>query len=74
MGVVLLKRLSDAVRDKDTIYGVIKGWGVNQDGKTNGITAPNGQAQMELEKAVYKKFDINPTDITLVEAHGTVLN
>ena len=71
VGVVLLKRLSDAVRDQDTIYGVIKGWGVNQDGKTNGITAPNGQAQMELEKSVYQKFDINPAQITLVEAHGT---
>ncbi|WP_281285985.1 PfaD family polyunsaturated fatty acid/polyketide biosynthesis protein [Melghirimyces algeriensis] len=71
VGVVLLKRLSDAIRDRDTIYGVIKGWGVNQDGKTNGITAPNGQAQTELEKAVYQKFDINPAHITLVEAHGT---
>ncbi|MBO1583289.1 PfaD family polyunsaturated fatty acid/polyketide biosynthesis protein [Bacillus sp. XF8] len=71
VGVILLKRLSDAIRDKDTIYGVIKGWGVNQDGKTNGITAPNGKAQTDLEKYVYEKFDINPAHITLVEAHGT---
>lgn len=71
VGVVLLKRLWDAVRDKDPIYGVIKGWGVNQDGKTNGITAPSVNSQISIEKEVYKRFDINPQTITMVEAHGT---
>lgn len=70
-GVVLLKRLSDAVRDKDTIYGVIRGWGINQDGKTNGITAPSVNSQIQLEKEVYRRFNINPETITMVEAHGT---
>ncbi|MBA3720777.1 MAG: SDR family NAD(P)-dependent oxidoreductase [Parachlamydiaceae bacterium] len=71
VGVVLLKRLSDAQKDNDHIYGVIKGWGVNQDGKTNGITAPSVNSQIELETSIYKKFNINPETISYVEAHGT---
>jgi polyketide synthase PksN len=70
VGVILLKRLSDAVRDQDQIYGVIRGWGTNQDGKTNGITAPSMSSQMFLEKEVYERFGINPESISLVEAHG----
>jgi acyl transferase domain-containing protein/enoyl-CoA hydratase/carnithine racemase/acyl carrier protein/NAD(P)-dependent dehydrogenase (short-subunit alcohol dehydrogenase family) len=71
VGVLLLKRLEDAERDGDDIYGVIRGWGVNQDGKTNGITAPNQESQTRLETGVYRKFGINPEHIQLVEAHGT---
>ena len=71
VGVVLLKRLDDARRDRDRIYGMIRGWGVNQDGKSNGITAPNPNSQKRLEQAIYKKFSINPAGIQLVEAHGT---
>ncbi|MBY9081325.1 enoyl-CoA hydratase/isomerase family protein [Paenibacillus sp. HN-1] len=71
VGVVLLKRLSDAVRDRDPIYGVIRGWGVNQDGKTNGMTAPSANSQTQLEQDVYKRFDINPETISLIETHGT---
>jgi polyketide synthase PksM len=71
VGVVLLKRLSDAVRDHDPIHGVIRGWGINQDGKTNGITAPSVSSQILLEKEVYQRFGINPETIALIEAHGT---
>nr|WP_269636740.1 type I polyketide synthase [Paenibacillus forsythiae] len=71
VGVLLLKRLSDAVRDQDPIYGVIRGWAINQDGKTNGITAPSAQSQTALEKEVYERFHIDPETITLIEAHGT---
>ncbi|MDE1462572.1 beta-ketoacyl synthase N-terminal-like domain-containing protein [Spartinivicinus poritis] len=71
VGVVALKRLEDAEKDNDAIYGVIQGWGVNQDGKTNGITAPNPAAQSELIKSVYSQTGINPEDIQLIEMHGT---
>jgi polyketide synthase PksM len=71
VGVLLLKRLSDAIEDRDSIYGVIRGWGINQDGKTNGITAPSVNSQILLEKEVYERFGINPVTISLIEAHGT---
>jgi acyl transferase domain-containing protein len=71
VGVVMLKRLADAERDRDAIYGVIQGWGINQDGKTNGITAPNPESQTRLEQAVYDKYRIDPAGIQLVEGHGT---
>ena len=71
VGVVLLKRLTDATRDRDQIYGVIRGWGINQDGATNGITAPSVDSQIQLEKDVYERFGINPETISIVEAHGT---
>ncbi|MCP5007127.1 MAG: zinc-binding dehydrogenase, partial [Planctomycetes bacterium] len=71
VGVILLKRLEDALRDKDPIHGIIRGWGVNQDGKTNGITAPSVNSQIQLEREVYQRFGIDPATISLVEAHGT---
>ncbi|WP_313918351.1 amino acid adenylation domain-containing protein [Tahibacter sp.] len=70
-GVLLLKRLRDALRDNDNIHGVIRGSGINQDGLTNGITAPSTKSQERLESAVYSRFGIDPASITLVEAHGT---
>lgn len=71
VGMVALKRLADAERDGDHIYGVLKGWGVNQDGSTNGITAPNQQAQTRLEREVYERFGIDPASLDYVELHGT---
>ena len=67
----MLKRLADAEKDHDIIYGVIQGWGVNQDGKTNGITAPNPESQTRLEQEIYEKYQIDPANIQLIEAHGT---
>ncbi|XLS29189.1 SDR family NAD(P)-dependent oxidoreductase [Flavobacteriaceae bacterium M23B6Z8] len=71
VGVVMLKRLEDAEKDNDRIYGVIEGWGINQDGRTNGITAPNSMSQTSLEQDVYDRYEINPEQIQLIEAHGT---
>lgn len=71
VGVLLLKRLEDAQRDNDPIQGIIRGWGVNQDGKTNGINAPNPHSQTRLQRQIYDRFQINPEWISLIEAHGT---
>ena len=71
VGVVLLKRLEDALRDGDPIHGLIKAWGINQDGRTNGITAPSMNSQVNLQKQVHQKFNIDSKSIGLVEAHGT---
>ncbi|MCS1407954.1 MAG: Polyketide synthase PksL [Verrucomicrobia subdivision 3 bacterium] len=71
VGVVMLKRLADAQREGDPIHGVIRGWGVNQDGRSNGITAPSGESQARLVRGVYDQFDLHPETIGLVEAHGT---
>ncbi|HVU22666.1 MAG TPA: beta-ketoacyl synthase N-terminal-like domain-containing protein, partial [Opitutus sp.] len=68
---LVLKRLEDAERDHDCIHGVILGSGINQDGRTNGITAPSVQSQIELERDVYARFRIDPATIDYVEAHGT---
>ncbi|MGZ5558019.1 MAG: SDR family NAD(P)-dependent oxidoreductase [Methylobacter sp.] len=71
VGVVALKRLSDAIADGDHIHGIIRGSGINQDGSTNGITAPSAKSQERLERHVYERFRIDPADIQMVEAHGT---
>jgi acyl transferase domain-containing protein/NAD(P)-dependent dehydrogenase (short-subunit alcohol dehydrogenase family) len=71
IGMVVLKRLDDAIAAGDHIYGVICGSGTNQDGASNGITAPNGAAQESLIASVYERFGINPEHISYVEAHGT---
>ncbi|RPA66287.1 SDR family NAD(P)-dependent oxidoreductase [Gordonia oryzae] len=70
-GVVVLKRLSDAVRDGDRIRAVIRGTGVNQDGASSGQTVPNGPAQQALIRSVLAASDLAPAEIDYVEAHGT---
>ena len=71
VGVIVLKRLDAALRDKDHIHAVLKASAVNQDGKTNGIAAPSALSQTELEVSVYEQAGINPETIGYVEAHGT---
>ncbi|MCB0208007.1 MAG: methyltransferase [Anaerolineae bacterium] len=71
VGVIVLKRLQDAIRDGDHIYGVIKSSRLNQDGATNGITAPSVSAQKALALEVYGQSGLDPAGIQLVEAHGT---
>lgn len=70
-GVIILKRLSDAIKDQDDILGVIRGTGINQDGKSNGLTAPNGEAQEKLIRKTLLKANMNPLDVDYIEMHGT---
>ncbi|MCP5003507.1 MAG: SDR family NAD(P)-dependent oxidoreductase, partial [Planctomycetes bacterium] len=71
VAVVVFKRLAQAEADGDPIYGVIRGSGINYDGKTNGITAPSGVAQKELLTSVYTQSHINPEEIEYIVTHGT---
>lgn len=70
-GIVVLKSFKKAQEDGDLIYAVIKGSAINQDGKSNGITAPNGQSQEAVLLAAYQKAKVHPSQVKYVEAHGT---
>ena len=70
-GVVVLKRASDARRDGDTILALIRGTAINQDGLSNGLSAPNGPAQQDVIKAALADAGVLPREISYVEAHGT---
>ncbi|XKK25018.1 SDR family NAD(P)-dependent oxidoreductase [Bacillus sp. CB62A.1] len=70
-GVILLKPLSKAIRDKDHIHAIIRGNAVNHGGHASALTAPNPKAQSEVIKEAYEKANIDPTTVTYIEAHGT---
>jgi phthiocerol/phenolphthiocerol synthesis type-I polyketide synthase C len=70
-GVVVLKRLSDALKQRDRVIGIIRASAVNQDGRTNGITAPNLHAQRAVIREALRRANLLPKDITYIEAHGT---
>lgn len=71
IGVVVLKLLSQAQADGDRIYAVIRGSGINHNGRGNGLTAPSMQAQIALLSKTYQQADVNPSSIHYIEAHGT---
>ncbi|WP_276568220.1 non-ribosomal peptide synthetase [Xanthomonas euroxanthea] len=71
VGIVVLKRLSAAQADGDHIVGIVKGSAINQDGTSNGLTAPSASAQEQLECSVYARFDIDVSHVQMAEAHGT---
>jgi acyl transferase domain-containing protein len=68
---VILKRLDDALRDGDPIRAVINETGINQDGKTETITTPSGEAQEALIRDCYRRAGLDPAQTTYFEAHGT---
>ncbi|MGV0742696.1 type I polyketide synthase [Mycolicibacterium sp. XJ870] len=70
-GVVVLKRLSDALHDADHILAVVRGSAVNQDGASSGQTVPNGPAQQALMRQALASSRLQPSDIDYIEAHGT---
>ncbi len=70
-GVVVLKRLSDAISNGDMILATIRGSAVNQDGTTSGITAPRGASQVDVIKRALRDASCKPDEISYVEAHGT---
>jgi acyl transferase domain-containing protein/D-arabinose 1-dehydrogenase-like Zn-dependent alcohol dehydrogenase/acyl carrier protein len=70
-GVIVIKRLEDAIRDGDRIRAVIRGSAVNQDGASGGLTVPNGVAQQRVIADALKRADLEPSDVGYLEAHGT---
>jgi acyl transferase domain-containing protein len=70
-GVVVLKRLSDAVAQGDRIRAVIRGSAVNHDGRSSVLTAPNGPAQEAVMRAALRDGQVKPGDVGFVETHGT---
>ena len=74
-GFVLLKRLDDAVRDGDPIFGVIRGVGVSNDGRGKGLLVPSSNGQVRAMKMAYQRATVDPETVQVVECHatGTVL-
>ncbi|HXA49392.1 MAG TPA: beta-ketoacyl synthase N-terminal-like domain-containing protein, partial [Candidatus Acidoferrum sp.] len=70
-GLVVLKRLSDAVTSRDRILAVIRGSAVNQDGRSGGLTAPNGPSQEAIVRQAMANAGVAPSEIGYIEAHGT---
>jgi acyl transferase domain-containing protein/acyl carrier protein len=71
LGILVLKRLSDAERDGDRVYAVIKGIGTSSDGKGNAIYAPVAAGQVKALRAAYRQAGVSPATVELVEGHGT---
>ena len=70
-GVIVLKRLSDAVAQGDLVHAVIRGSAVNHDGRSSVLTAPNGPAQEAVIRSALRDGQVTPGDVSFVETHGT---
>lgn len=72
-GVVLIKRLDDAIRDGDPVRAIIRSSGSNQDGRTPGVTQPSREMQAELIRDTYNKAGLDFSHTRFIEAHGMYL-
>ncbi|PCJ38455.1 MAG: hypothetical protein COA99_12035, partial [Moraxellaceae bacterium] len=70
-GMVMLKRLSDAEKDKDQVYAVIKGSATNQDGRSLALTSPSEQQQINVIEKALRDANATADQISYIEAHGT---
>jgi acyl transferase domain-containing protein/acyl carrier protein len=70
-GMIVLKRLRDAVQDGNRVLAVIRGTAANQDGRSSGLTAPNGRSQQAVIRAALADAGMHPDDLQYIEAHGT---
>lgn len=70
-GIVVLKRLSDAIADRDDIVAVIRGSAINHDGPSGGLTVPSGRAQQAVLREALANAGVQPGQVSYVEAHGT---
>ncbi|MDT5115623.1 MAG: phthiocerol/phenolphthiocerol synthesis type-I polyketide synthase, partial [Mycobacterium sp.] len=70
-GVVVLKRLADATRDGDRVLAVVRGSAINQDGRSNGMTAPNAAAQRDVITTALRLADASADSVNYIETHGT---
>ncbi|NEQ82692.1 MAG: type I polyketide synthase [Moorea sp. SIO2I5] len=70
-GIIVLKRLSDAVANQDNILAVIRGSAINQDGASGGLTVPNGPSQVAVIRQALENGGVDPANVSYIEAHGT---
>jgi acyl transferase domain-containing protein/acyl carrier protein len=70
-GIVVLKRLSDALASGDRVFGLVRGTAVNQDGRSARLTAPSGSAQVELMRAALEQAGLAPEQVSYIQTHGT---